>query len=247
MKKLVAGFLCGSLFFSGVSYAASGSLKADIANLKVLINGTEQKFSTKPVVIDGTTYLPLREVSKAFGYSVNYKNGTITLNEGQATSGSTSPTQTSDKYTKLSSDALKLNVNGKYYGLSMGTGLYVDGSEAYSSFDAGMIDLIVAIASKDYIIYETHNDNADFITTDYFASRYKYLEIIEKQKSYRLINPSNSKTYEIVTNKDSSKGVTYYATENQHLVPLNKLFKDLGLNAEAKYDAANKQVNLILK
>lgn len=38
MKKAVIGFICGTMFFSGVSYAAYGSLTATIANYKLMVN-----------------------------------------------------------------------------------------------------------------------------------------------------------------------------------------------------------------
>lgn len=249
MKKLVVGFLCGSLFFSGVSYAASGSLKADIANLKVLINGTEQKFSSKPVVIDGTTYLPLREVSKAFGYSVNYKNETITLNEGQTATPPLSSTNTDSTFTSLPETIeMKVNINGEDYTVNTGGTLFTKGDEVYSFFSADGANLFVAIASNDYLLHEGGPDSFGHISIDYHNDSFtQFVEVLEKKKSYRVMNPASGKTYEALLNKDASKGVSYLKEKDRYLVPLNKMFKDLGLNLETKYDANKKQVSLILK
>lgn len=252
MKKLLIGFACGALFFSGVSYAASGKLTASIANYKLVINGKEKALKNKPVIINGTTYLPLRETSEAVGYNVALKNGQILLDNGsaasnQSASGTTSNT-TKNNYTMLDELVeLKLNVNGKYYGLAAGSRLYMSGNTIYCQFDASQVDLIVSIASNDYKVYETGNDNPDFITADHFASSYKYLEIIEKQKSYKLNNIKNGKSYEILLDKNSSKGVTYLEDSNKYLVPINDVFKSLDLNMEAKYEADQKRVVLKFK
>lgn len=109
MKKAVIGCICGTMFFSGVSYAASGSLTATIANYKLMVNGKEQNLKNKPVVINGTTYLPLREVSQAVGYNVTLNKGNIMLDNGAAAIGSTKTN--TGKLVKLDSTALKLSVN----------------------------------------------------------------------------------------------------------------------------------------
>ncbi|MGG3508407.1 stalk domain-containing protein [Paenibacillus lautus] len=72
---------------SGVSYAASGSLTATIANYKLMVNGKEENLKNKPVVINGTTYLPVREVSQAVGYNVTLNKGNIMLDNGAAVIG----------------------------------------------------------------------------------------------------------------------------------------------------------------
>ncbi|CAH8247564.1 stalk domain-containing protein [Paenibacillus melissococcoides] len=79
MKKFLLGFLCGAIFFSGISFAASGDLIAKTSNAKIFINKEEQYMSTKPVIINNTTYLPLRELSDITGYHVGVKEGDIYL------------------------------------------------------------------------------------------------------------------------------------------------------------------------
>lgn len=69
MKKVITGFICGAIFFSGVAYAAS-SLTAKVEDHKVYIDGKEKVLRDKPVVIDGKTYLPAREMAESLGYDV---------------------------------------------------------------------------------------------------------------------------------------------------------------------------------
>lgn len=245
MKKAVIGFICGAMFFSGVSYAASGKLSATIASYKIYVNGKEQNLKNKPVVIDGTTYLPVREVSHVLGYHVTLNKGNIMLDNETAATGSTKTN--TGKLVKLDSTALELSVNNKDYGLASSTYIYVDNNTIYMIFDASVIDLLVSIASGDYIIRETNNDNPDFVTAQHFASEYKYLDVIEKQKSYKLKSLQNGKMYEIVLDKQSSKGVVYNDETKNYLVPINDVFKALDLNMEAKYEPKKEQVTLNFK
>ncbi|WP_342477785.1 stalk domain-containing protein [Paenibacillus sp. FSL H7-0350] len=248
MKKVIIGFLCGALFFSGVSYAASGSLTAKLTSYKIFINGNEKILKNKPVSINGTTYLPLREISEAVGYSVVLENGKLLLNNGSVTTPtSNNSSLKQDDYTEIGANSLKLKVDDKYYGLAISTPIYVKGSSIYLTFNASLIDLIVSIASNDYKIYETNNDNPDFITAEHFASSYKYLELIEKQKSYSLNNTENGKRYEIVTDKNSSKGVIFLEANDRYLIPINDVFKSLELNMEAIYEPNQKRVVLKFK
>lgn len=139
---------------------------------------------------------------------------------------------------------MELSVNNKDYGLASSTSIYVDNNTIYMIFDASVIDLLVSIASGDYIIRETNNDNPDFVTAEHFTSDYKYLDVIEKQKSYKLKNLQNGKTYDIVLDKQSSKGVVYNEETKKHLVPINDLFKALDLKMNAKYEPNNEKVTL---
>lgn len=246
--KIISAFLCGAVFFSGVSYAASGDLIAKITNYKLFINGMEKDLKNKPVVINGTTYLPLREVSQAVGYNVTLNKEKILLdNSSKSPAPAQDTVSQSNDLIAVAAENFKINVDGKLYGLSMGFPMYVKGQEIYAGFDAGFIDLIVSVASNDYIIYETNNDNPDFITAQHFASNYKYLTIIEKQKSYELKNLQNDKVYKISLNQDTSTGAIFIKDKKTYAIPLNDLFKQLELNAEAKYDSKQKLITLNFK
>ncbi|OME30664.1 hypothetical protein BSK63_17375 [Paenibacillus odorifer] len=70
MKKYIIGFICGSLFFSGVSFAADSFLKASISKSKVIIDGSQTTFTEPVVTINGRLYVPLREFTQETGYSL---------------------------------------------------------------------------------------------------------------------------------------------------------------------------------
>jgi len=95
--KLLTAFLCGAVFFSGVSYAAS-NLTATVTSLKIVVNGQEKTLSEKPVVINNKTYLPVRDIGTITGYRVDYKGGVVSLDSigtvDQNNSSSTTDTST---------------------------------------------------------------------------------------------------------------------------------------------------------
>lgn len=95
--KIVTAFLCGAVFFSGISYAATGDIIAKPANFKVIVDGQEKKFNNKIVTIEGTTYLSIRDTAKAVNKEVDFKNGVISLNSVSSSSdNSNASTKTGD-------------------------------------------------------------------------------------------------------------------------------------------------------
>lgn len=71
-SKIVISFLCGAIFFSGVSYAADNYLKAvPVKNSKLKINGSETVLEDPMVNINGRLYAPLKELGQEVGFSVS--------------------------------------------------------------------------------------------------------------------------------------------------------------------------------
>ena len=80
MKKLLMAFmLVISLVTSTAVFAASSP--------KVLLNNTEMNFPNKPIIIDGTTMVPFRNLLESLNASVNYdaKTKTITTSTDNVT------------------------------------------------------------------------------------------------------------------------------------------------------------------
>lgn len=78
--KLLTAFMCGAVFFSGVSYAAT-ELKARVTDYKLNINEVERTISNPIVSINGSSYLPVRNLSEEIGFEVQFKDNTIYLNK----------------------------------------------------------------------------------------------------------------------------------------------------------------------
>lgn len=92
----MTAFLCGAVFFSGVSYAATGDFIAKPANFKVIVDGKTQSFNNPVVTINGTTYLSLRDTAKAVNKEVQYKSGVITMNSLATSTGENNTPNSND-------------------------------------------------------------------------------------------------------------------------------------------------------
>lgn len=78
--KLVTAFMCGAIFFSGVSYAAT-ELKAKQTNYKIQLNSQDLNGVKSPISVEGSTYLPIRSLAESLGYEVSFNNGVIDLSD----------------------------------------------------------------------------------------------------------------------------------------------------------------------
>ena len=75
MVTLITGILIGAMMFGGVAVYATTQYIATKAEFKVLVNGVEFKGTTGEIlVVEGRTYLPLRDMGMALGVSVNWNN-----------------------------------------------------------------------------------------------------------------------------------------------------------------------------
>lgn len=77
--QIVTAFLCGAVFFSGVSFAAS-ELKIKQAPYKIKVDGVELKLSDSPYSINDRAYLPIRAMGDATGHTVQFDSKTNTIN-----------------------------------------------------------------------------------------------------------------------------------------------------------------------
>lgn len=69
MKKFISGVLAGGVLTGSIAFAAA--YVAEEASFKVMVNGAEFN-SGNAVVIDGSTYLPLRAIGDALNVAVNW-------------------------------------------------------------------------------------------------------------------------------------------------------------------------------
>ncbi|MDR6555428.1 stalk domain-containing protein [Paenibacillus qinlingensis] len=105
MKKFILGFLVGvSITAAGSVYADEGLQKIEAylrPSLPVTMNGTAVKLYNPPVMVDGSTYLKLRDVAAVTGITVNWNETTQTVelnNKGvnDVPQTTTEPTQIND-------------------------------------------------------------------------------------------------------------------------------------------------------
>ncbi|WP_137792041.1 stalk domain-containing protein [Bacillus sp. E(2018)] len=85
MKKLISGFILGSLLFGSVgAYAASGNLIEVFYTIKAIkIDNVTKTPDKKPFAYEGTTYVPLRFISENLGEEVKWDQKTQTIYIGE--------------------------------------------------------------------------------------------------------------------------------------------------------------------
>lgn len=92
LTTLVVGMVLGA---ATITAAAPNTVQAVVSNFKVFVNG-EQQQTKAPIVVDGSTYLPVREVAGILNTDVSFDKGKINLN----TKGDT-PVQNENEWTSL--------------------------------------------------------------------------------------------------------------------------------------------------
>lgn len=81
MKKFLSGVLVGALLtISGTALAANAEkIEAYFRpDFQVSVNGQVQELKNAPVTVNGSMYLPLRELGNVLGYDVNWNDQTKT-------------------------------------------------------------------------------------------------------------------------------------------------------------------------
>lgn len=77
-KQLIIGFILGSMFFSGISFASAEVKQAIIANdINFVANGQEKNVTF--VNIDGFNYAKVRDIISAFNGTITYDASTKTI------------------------------------------------------------------------------------------------------------------------------------------------------------------------
>lgn len=124
MKKLISGILIGFILTLPFQALASSTIGKSVnATLPFFIDG--QKSNVDAIVVEGTSYVPLRSAGDMFGYNVNYSNGEIRLDSKTKTQSTgitnltptmaNQPVESRDIMTNyyIKSDVLKLDGTDK--------------------------------------------------------------------------------------------------------------------------------------
>lgn len=84
MKQFIVGLTCGAILMAtGSAFAAGGLVGKEVQKeVSVQLNGAEV---SSGVIIDGSTYAPVRNISEAVGLDVSYTQGVVTLTSEEET------------------------------------------------------------------------------------------------------------------------------------------------------------------
>lgn len=89
LKIIAGGFIAGSLFFSGVSYAADQGVNLTaFFGVKLIHNGIDKTpADSKPFIVNGTTYVPLRTAAELTGAEVSWDGKSRAVTIGRVIEG----------------------------------------------------------------------------------------------------------------------------------------------------------------
>ena len=122
-QGIIIGIIIGVLFTSGMAFAKQmeETIKVTYDNIKILINGTEYAPTdvvgnvVEPFIYNGTTYVPIRAISQAFGRKVDWDANSNSVEIGANNSGVSMFTDADIVAAKkVISDFFELYSNGKY-------------------------------------------------------------------------------------------------------------------------------------
>ncbi|MBU7316156.1 stalk domain-containing protein [Paenibacillus oleatilyticus] len=123
MKKFVAGVLVGAVVATAGSALAAQNetISATFTEFNILVNGKQASLGDKPVVIEGSSYLPVRAISNTLGYQVQYdgESRTISLaNDGnkylKTDDSNTQPVGKTEDNKQVSNGNFVKDLKGKY-------------------------------------------------------------------------------------------------------------------------------------
>lgn len=118
-KSFIMGLIVGLMLTSAV-FASSEYIQAKFTDFNLIINGKQKVLQTKPLVYNGTSYLPVREISNLLGYDVTYKSDTRTIILDSA-KNTNNQSALSDEWISLSDLATNKNIRiiiGEYINIS---------------------------------------------------------------------------------------------------------------------------------
>ena len=93
-KNFVKGFILGAILFGSLTAFATTNYQAITATFPVLVNGKALTTDKPIVVIEGSTYLPLKAIGEALGVGVNWNKELKQVEIGEATKAEASTSET---------------------------------------------------------------------------------------------------------------------------------------------------------
>jgi len=110
IPTLLLGVVIGATLTSATAVGAANYLKANIYNVKIVVDNKEAKLTDQPLNVNGRTYLPLRDTANALGYGVSSVTSSKIELKSDGSTPATSSTSTTDKTTTSTTN----NAKGEY-------------------------------------------------------------------------------------------------------------------------------------
>ncbi|WP_239617965.1 stalk domain-containing protein [Cohnella mopanensis] len=130
-KAGTVGFVCGAIFFSGITFAATSTIKVDFRDIHYYFDGTNKQppKDLKGFMYKNTTYVPLRFAAESLGKTVKWVDSTSSIYIGAKPEETANPSglQVFPKDNAWNTDISKypVHANSKNFIASIGSGLGV--------------------------------------------------------------------------------------------------------------------------
>jgi hypothetical protein len=86
MKKFISGTIFGLILALSMTAFANSEIIAKFTTFNFVVNGERVELESQPVVVNGSSYLPIREIATLLGHRVEYKFDTKTIELTSSTS-----------------------------------------------------------------------------------------------------------------------------------------------------------------
>lgn len=220
IPALLLGVLIGATLTSATAVGAVNYLKANIYNVKIVVNNKEAKLTDQPLNVNGKTYLPLRDTANALGYGVSSvtsskielkSDGSVPIASGTKTTDSTGPSTTNnakgeyvkDLETKFSSEG-KIDANKIKLAIASGE-ISINAQDE----ETGNSLLHYAVLQDNYSLYQVIHVNAlNPNLQNKEGQTPLHLTVIEKNRFY-LGELKDLKVNANILDKASKKAIDY--------------------------------------
>ncbi len=98
MKKWVIGFVMGVVLMFSIQVSANNEIIAQLADFSFQVNGEQKQLQDQPLVFNGKSYLPVREVATLLDYDVDYEEAAKAIVLTRIPATPVSQTVAADKY-----------------------------------------------------------------------------------------------------------------------------------------------------
>lgn len=115
MKKFISGLIIGLVLATATSVMAAGGILAQFEDFNLVVNGQVKVLQTKPLVYNGTSYLPVREIANLVGYNVTYKADSRTIELNTSTVPVDLPKTSTVQDITDPNNSFVIQQNGKWY------------------------------------------------------------------------------------------------------------------------------------
>jgi hypothetical protein len=250
LKKELKGFVIGvistSLLLGGTVFAdgIKQTIEVVFNSVNLTVNG--QKVQADNILYDGTTYVPLRKVADMVGKDVGWDG---TTNSASINDKGYSDKSSQKSYKIMNAYKAVVKVNGDIFEVSTPLWIRIDNeNNPYSLLGSEPVSLL-CIAYKDYSVSPSTNPfvkgvlvSDSKIASNYMTFEHKFSGANEQYTQMKYFNKDKSKSYELSTKLNETKGIVMDKQDQSTLIPLKDLFNTLGIKLSTEIDDTNKLV-----